>query len=181
MHVDKTLSFQQGDPPKLGEGTLYHHCGDYNLKQMKQEIMDKLERRKITVTFKHVKVHQDEKKNRKMDKKGNLIPLTQPTLLNIDCNERAEEQYGEDNTPRSRVIPHSSIKIYFESNNIIITGKLLQQIITDRHGPKMKKHILTKFNWSSDKFECVDWGSAQAAFKQKIFNQKTRVSKAIYY
>jgi len=88
--------------------------------------MNKLERRNSTVIFKHVKAHQDDKKNRKKDQKGNLIPLTQSTLLNIDCDERAEEQYGEDNTPRSRVMPHSSIKIYFDSNKIINTGKLLQ-------------------------------------------------------
>jgi len=45
----------------------------------------------------------------------------------------------------------------------------------------MKKYIMTKFNWSSNKFECVDWGSAQAVFKQKTFNQKTRTSTAIYH
>ena len=180
MHVDNTSSFIQGDPPKPGEGALRHHCGDYNLKQMKQCIMNKLERRNITVKFEHVKAHQDNEKNRTKDKKGNLIPLTQPALLNIDCDERAEDQYSEDDTPQSRVMPHSSIQIYFESNQIINTAKLLQQIITDRHGPKMKQYILTKFDWSSEIFDSVDWESAQAAYKQKTFNQKTRISKAIY-
>ena len=56
----------------------------------------------------------------------------------------------------------------------------MQQIITDRHGPKMKKYIIKKFDWSPDLFDRVDWESAQAAYKQKTFNQKTRISKAIY-
>ena len=123
-----------------------------------------------------MKAHQDDKKNRKKDKEGKCIPLTQPALLNIDYDERAEDQYGEENTPRSRVMPHSSIKTYFESNHIINTGKLLKQIITDRHGPKMRRYIKKKFKWLTEQFESVDWESAQAAF-----NQQTRISKAIYH
>ena len=90
MHVDNIWSFQQGDPPEPGEGTLRHHCRDYNLKQMKKQITDKLEKRNITVTFKHVKAHQDDKRNRTKDKHGNIIPLTQPNLLNIDYDARVE-------------------------------------------------------------------------------------------
>ena len=180
MHIDNTSSFLQGDPPKPGEGALRHHCGDYNLEQMKKELSDKLDRRNITVTFKHVKSHQDDKANRKKDKQGNLIPLTQPTLLNIDCDARAEEQYAEPNISQARVMPHSSVKISFGSANIINIGKLLQQIVMDRHGPKMKKYIMKKFKRSTDQFDSVDWISAQAAFKRKTFNQKTRIFKAIY-
>ena len=64
--------------------------------------MDKLDRKGITVKFEHVKAHQDKKANRKKDKQGNLIPLTQPVLLNIDCDARAEDQYAEPTTPQAR-------------------------------------------------------------------------------
>ena len=74
MHVDDLFSLQQGDLPKPREGALQHHCGDYDLKQMKHVTLDRLEKRNITVTFKHVnKAHQDKK-----DKQNNIILLTQP-------------------------------------------------------------------------------------------------------
>ena len=72
MHVDNTSSYKQGDLPKLGEGALRHHCGDYDLKQMKKELTERLERRNIIVKFKHVKAHQDDKRTRKKDKRANL-------------------------------------------------------------------------------------------------------------
>ena len=146
MHVDNTSSFQQGDQSKLREGALRYQCGDYNLKQMKKEITDKLDKRNITITFKHVKAHQDEKRNRKKDKQGNIIPLTQPDLLNIDYDARAEDQYAEDNKSTSRIMPHSSINTYFESGDVINTGKLLQQIVKDRHGLDIQKYIKRNTN-----------------------------------
>ena len=35
MHVNNISSFQKGDPPRPGEGVLRHHCGDYDLKRIK--------------------------------------------------------------------------------------------------------------------------------------------------
>ena len=42
--------------------------------------------------------HTKTKKEQKKDKQGNLIPLTQPELLNTDSDTQAEEQYEEENT-----------------------------------------------------------------------------------
>ena len=36
MHVDNISSFPQGNPPQPGEGVLRHHCGDCNLKKIKE-------------------------------------------------------------------------------------------------------------------------------------------------
>jgi len=62
MHVDNISSFQQGDPPRPGEGALHHHCGDYNLKEIKKYYTDELKERNIMIDFQHVKSHQDEEK-----------------------------------------------------------------------------------------------------------------------
>ena len=49
MQVDNISSFQQGDPPKPREGALRHHCGDYDLKKIKQLYTDELKERNITI------------------------------------------------------------------------------------------------------------------------------------
>ena len=110
MHVDNTSSFQQGDPPQPGEGALRHHCGDYDLKKIKQIYTDELKERNIKIEFIHVKAHQDETKNRPKNKDGTIPPLTQAALLNIDCDACAEKCYDELPPSNKRILPHTSIQ-----------------------------------------------------------------------
>ena len=179
MHMDNISSFQQGDPPKPREGAQGHHCGDYNLKKIKQLYTDELKERNITIEFQHVKAHQDEKKNRPKNKDGTIPPLTQAALLNKDCDARAEKCYDETTQSNKRIIPHTSIKVYFESNGVINTGKLFAQILRDQYGPTLKEYIKKKLKFSEEQFESVDWPSAQAIFKQNTFNQQVRITKSI--
>ena len=180
MHVDNTSSFQNGDPPRPGEGALRHHCGDYNLKRLKQQYTEELAQRNITIEFRHVKAHQDEAWNRAKNKDGNAKPLTQAALLNIDCDARAEQCYEEPfDQSNKRILPHTTIQAYFESNGVINTGKLFEQILRDRHGPILKEYIKKKHAWTEDQFQRVDWPSAQTTFKKNTFNQRVRISKAV--
>ena len=179
MHVDNISSFLQGDPPRPGEGILRHHCGDYDLKQIKKKYTDELEARNTTLDFQHVKAHQDEKKNRPKNKDGTIPPLTQAALLNIDCNAHAELWYEEPQQSRKRMIPHTTIQAYFESNSVINTGKVFDQILRDRHGPILKEYIKKKHEYTKEQFESVDWPSAQAIFRQNTFNQQVRLLWAL--
>ena len=76
MHVDNTSSFQEGDPPRPGEGALRHLGGDYDLKQLKKLCEESLDHHNIEVEWQRVKAYQDEKENRQKDKAGKLITLT---------------------------------------------------------------------------------------------------------
>ena len=58
MHVDNIVSFQNGNAPLPEEGALHHHCGDYDLKQLKQICDESISKHNITMEFKHVKAHQ---------------------------------------------------------------------------------------------------------------------------
>ena len=151
MHVDNTSSFQDGNPPRPGEGALRHLGGDYALKQLKKLCDESLEHHNIEVEWQHVKAHQDEKKNRQKDKAGKLIPLTQAAHMNIDCDRRAEEFYSHpDETQQSSALinPIESMQVYFRSNGVINTGKLYTQIVRDRHGPPLKQYIKDKYHWN---------------------------------
>mmetsp|Transcript_38887 Transcript_38887/g.75828 ORF Transcript_38887/g.75828 Transcript_38887/m.75828 type:complete len:88 (+) Transcript_38887:1118-1381(+) len=86
MHVNNISSFQNGDPPRSGEGALRHHCRDYDLKQLKKQYTDELEERNITIEYCHVKAHQDENRNRVKNKDNSIPPLKQAALLNTDCD-----------------------------------------------------------------------------------------------
>ena len=50
-----------------------------------------LEGHGINIECWYVKSHQDAPKNCKKDSQGNLITLNQATLLNINCDSRAED------------------------------------------------------------------------------------------
>ena len=65
IHVDTITSFKNGNVPLLGEETLRHHYGDYDLKRLKHICNESISKHNITVKFKHVKVHQDKPQNRK--------------------------------------------------------------------------------------------------------------------
>ena len=75
MHVDNPSVFNNCDPPRPGEGALRHLCDDYDLKKLKEICEELYNKHNIKVTWQHMKAHQDQ--NRKKDKHGNLIPLTQ--------------------------------------------------------------------------------------------------------
>ena len=83
MHVDNIASFQKGDLPLPGGGPLHHHCRDYDLKAIKRECDERLTQRNIIVTYEYVKAHQDKGKEKDPKKK----PLSQPALMNIDCDK----------------------------------------------------------------------------------------------
>ena len=93
--------------------------------------------------------------------------------MNIDCDARAEEQNKEEPQSNPKIIPHSSIKTYFKSNRIINTGKLLQQIVKDQHGPKMEEFI-------KKKFKLTDVTDITRTIQAKKSNQQVRISKAMY-
>ena len=63
MHVDNIASFTNCDPPRPWEGPLRHLTDDYDLKQLKAVCDTALNRHNISVTWCHVKAHQDDKKN----------------------------------------------------------------------------------------------------------------------
>jgi len=69
---------------------------------------------------------------------------------------------------------------YFESNEIINTGKLHEQIVKNRYGPKFQDCIMKKYKWTRQQFDSIDWPSVQTTFNQKIFWQQTKISKAAY-
>ena len=106
MHIDNISSFTAGDPPQPGAGPLKHLTDDYHLKLLKQECTKCLERHNIQIHWCHVKSHQDLPKNQQKDKEGKALPLTQPALLNIDCDKRAEAMYTHrDKKQRPKHIP----------------------------------------------------------------------------
>ena len=102
----------------------------------------------INIEWRHVKAHQDAPKNRKQTPKV-IIPLNQVDLLNIDCDNRAEDMYT---TPSQDCLPHHNpiipkeMKVWFVSNGITNTAKLQSQIVQDRHTPALKKHIMQTQN-----------------------------------
>ena len=107
-----------------------------------------------------------------------MIPLTQAVLMNIDCNAQSEEFYkqpdieqGYMNLSQSsqRIIPHKGMQAYFECNGIINTGKLHAQIIRDRHGPKLRKYIMEKFDWDQQQLDQINWAVVQTSFNRKTF------------
>ena len=138
MHVDNIASFTNCDPPSPWEGPLRHLTDDYDLKQLKAACDIALNRHKIQVIWCHVKAHQDDKKNRKKDGNGEILPLSQAALLNIDCDRRADEVYKthhEDFRPRAEIIVPEQARAVLVSGGITNTSKLKRQIMRDRHAP----------------------------------------------
>ena len=120
---------------------------------------------------------------RTKDKAGNLIPLTQTALMNIDYDTRADKYYKQQDKNQlssPKIIPHQEIQAYFESNGGINTGKLHEQITRDCHCPKLQKYIIEKYNWNIHQFNSTNSPFVQKTFIQKTFWQKTKISKVVY-
>ena len=159
MHIDNISSYTAGDPPQKGEGPLRHLTDDYHLKLLKQECTKALQAHNIQIHWCHVKSHQDLPKNQQKDKKGKALPLTQPALLNIDCDRRAEAMYthpDKKQRPTHTPLLPNMVKAYFISNGITNNKKLKTQITRDMHGPPLTEYILNKTGWTRQIFETVD-------------------------
>ena len=76
MHVDNFSAFTHCDPPKPEEGALLHLWDDYDLKQIKRICEESYSQHNITITWQHVKAHQDKEENREKDSAGRLVPLS---------------------------------------------------------------------------------------------------------
>ena len=140
MHVNNIASFTNCDPPPPWEGPLRHLADDYDLKQLKTVCDEALDRHNISVSWCHVKAHEDDKRNKKKDKNGNYPPLSQAAMLNIDYDWRADDAYTtpfESFRPREEIIVPEQAGAVFQSGEIINTSKLKRQIIMDRHGPPL--------------------------------------------
>ena len=127
MHVDKIASFINCDPPRPWEGPLRHLTNDYDLKQLSSICDEALDRHNISVSWCHVKVHQDDKQNKKKDKNENYPPLSQAAMLNIDCDRRADDAYTtpfESFRPREETIVPEQAGAVFQSGGIINTLNL---------------------------------------------------------
>ena len=72
------------------------------------------------------------------------------------------------------------MKVYFKSGGVINTGKLYNQIVRDCHGPRLRDYIEEKYEWDLPKFDAIDWAAVKTAHTANTFNQKVRISKAIY-
>ena len=175
MHVDNIASFTNCDPPRPWEGPLRHLTDDYDLKQLKAACDTALNRHNILVTWCHVKAHQDDKKNRKKDENGEILPLSQAALLNIDYDRRADAVYEspyEDFRPRAEIIVPEQARAVFVSGGITNTSKLKKQIMRDRHGPPLRAYILRKTKWTEAQFQTVECPHTRKRCKVKPRHSK---------
>ena len=108
------------------------------------------EYKRSSVTFHHVRGHQDEKKP--------WDQLTWAEKLNVNCDKRATAtllSLPHIDRPSFGTLVYSNVDLL--ANNVPITNKVAQTVRDAYGSPEMRPYLCKKFNWASSTCDLVDW------------------------
>ena len=182
LHIDNQGSYKQGHIPEKGEGPYRHLTDDYDYKCIRTMLERELKiTHNITINYQWVQGHQDKKPIR--DKEGLPVPLTRAAKINIACDKRAGDYRKNPETDRkpgkNPTFP-TAAKVYFVAQNQVNTGNLENQIMTLRHGQKLRKKLQQKFDWTGDTFDKIYWRYNGEAVRKTYKPKDIKIAKSIF-
>jgi len=122
----------------------------------------------ITITFWHVKGHQDRDSKR---------PLTHIEQLNVECDTRAK-RYTTTTSQSSTALGNPSIPAaqpHLCIGKKIICRNVMPTLRWTVSTPEYRKDLQQKYHWSMSDFENINWNSFQAALKSFQSEDQRRI------
>ena len=134
-----------------------------------------LKRMKTTVTFFHVKGHQDDL----YYKDGRLGPMSRDAHWNIQMDHLADLYRLQQPTPLTTGFP--SMRAAFFHKDQVVTTKVGQKIRDIIHSkPLQKWYIQQKESWTDKVFDSVDWPAFERCMKKLSIHKRINVTKYIF-
>jgi uncharacterized Zn finger protein (UPF0148 family) len=115
-----------------------------------------------------VKGHQDRKRKRN--------ELSQNAITNCECDELAEQLH--ENTQYSALErPYNGSLINLKIGNEWVTAKYIDRLKEAFMAPRHREYFTTKYGYSSDVYDTIDWEGIERARKNLTTNQNNRIAK----
>ena len=144
---------------------------DFDLWQEHMTLLDKMT---TSVSFFHVKGHQDDL-HHKEHKEG---PMTRDAHWNIAMDKLAESFRLPHPTPLTTVYNASGAALVHDQK--VVTTKIGPKIRDLRHSENLRQYIQTKEGWETDVFDSVDWPAFEACLKRLTIHKRINVVKYIF-
>ena len=133
-----------------------------------------LKRMKTTVTFFHVKGHQDDL----YYKDGKQGPMSRDAHWNIQMDHLADLYRLQQPTPLTTVF--TSMRAAFFHKDQVVTTKVGQKIRDIIHSKPLRKYIQQKESWTDEVFDSVDWPAFERCMKKLSIHKRINVTKYIF-
>jgi len=155
---------------------------DYDYKAIRAILEDELLKvHNIAIHYQWVQGRQDTKPI--LDKEGMCTLLSKAAKININCDKpasRYRRNPNKERRPHNKPIIPTEAKVYLSSKGQINIGILEDHIMIHRHGEKIEKKLKDKFNWSSEKFQRIDWHNHGEVVRKQDRIKYLNIAKSIY-
>ena len=123
------------------------------------------------VKLKHVKGHQDATRDYQ------TLPIM--AQLNINADEKAREyqrEYGKAH-PFVLMSPNAGAHVLFPGGTL--TAKYIPEMRYQSTGPPLRQYIQTKYNWSEETMNKINWEAHAKALEAQI-NRRVHLTKLVH-
>ena len=149
---------------------------EYDLWQLTHDLIAQIP---ITLKFAWQKGHQDELPN------GQKIagPFRRHAQINIEMDRMAQQKMEKHRNPfstthRRPMYKHTVINFY--SDQGIQIGNIKQYILQTTNGPKLKKYIESKYGWTLEQQNTINWRALETVLKKQTSTRQTRLAQLMY-